>query len=232
MKKIMFLLLIMPTIVMAQKKELSVGQNAHYEVKVYTSLGNFEVELFNDTPIHRDNFVKLANDNFYNNIIFHRIIKDFMIQAGDPASKSASAIARYGSSDVGYNIPAEIVNTHFHQKGALAAAREPDETNPNRESSGSQFYVVTGKVFNDSTMTKVKEILAKNGTREISQQKEQAYRTVGGAPHLDGSYTIFGQVIAGMKTIEKISQVRTSKMDRPIEDIFIIKIEVKKVEDR
>lgn len=217
---------------MAQKKELSVGQNAHYEVKVYTSLGNFEVELFNDTPIHRDNFVKLANDNFYNNIIFHRIIKDFMIQAGDPASKSASAIARYGSSDVGYNIPAEIVNTHFHQKGALAAAREPDETNPNRESSGSQFYVVTGKVFNDSTMTKVKEILAKNGTREISQQKEQAYRTVGGAPHLDGSYTIFGQVIAGMKTIEKISQVRTSKMDRPIEDIFIIKIEVKKVEDR
>lgn len=228
----MFLLLLLPTLVMAQKKELIVGQNAHYEVKVYTSLGNFEIELFNDTPVHRDNFVKLVNEDFYNNIIFHRIINNFMIQAGDPASKSASAIAQYGSSDVGYNLPAEIVETHFHQKGALAAAREPDETNPNRESSGSQFYVVTGKVFNDSTMTKVKEVLSNNGGSEITSAEEKMYKTVGGAPHLDGSYTIFGQVISGMKTIDKISQVRTSKVDRPMEDVFIVKLEVKTVEDR
>lgn len=232
MKKILLLILFIPALAMGQKVELEVGKNAHYEVKIHTSEGVVDVELYNETPLHRDNFIKLAKSGFYDNIIFHRVIKEFMIQAGDPQSKNSSAIAHYGDSDSGYKLPAEITDKFFHKKGALAAAREPDEFNPEKMSSGSQFYIVVGKVFTDSTLNKVKQILERTKGHLPTAEREEYYKKTGGTPHLDGNYTIFGEVTSGMKTVEKISKTTTNRQDRPLEDIYIKKVEIKVVEDK
>lgn len=241
-------------------------------VNIETSMGNISVRLFNDTPAHRDNFLKLVNDGYYDGTLFHRVIKDFMIQGGDPDSRTVAPGQMLGTGGPSYTLPAEIVYpAHFHKRGMLAAARQGDQVNPERRSSGSQFYIVTGQVYNDSTLNqldkslKVQRInevfqrlrgekrdqimaLSRSGDRaaldrlrdEMVAQAEaeaeavpgltaaqrQAYTTVGGTPHLDGQYTVFGEVIDGMDVVEAIQSVETGNADRPIEDVKIVKATV------
>lgn len=221
----------------AAKKTLTVGQGAHYVVTMKTSEGTVKFRLFNDTPRHRDNFVKLAENGFYNNLLFHRVIRDFMIQAGDPETIEASQVKVYGNADAGYKLDAEIVPGYYHKRGAVAAAREGDAANPSRQSSGSQFYIVTGKVQNDSTLTAARQKIAERAldpaAAQITPEREKVYRTVGGAPHLDGSYTIFGQVTGGMGTVLKISKLPTDSQDRPgNDDVYIKAVKVEVVKDR
>ena len=243
-------------------------------LKIETSMGDIKVKLYNETPKHRDNFIKLAKDGTYNGTLFHRVIKDFMVQAGDPESKNAPKGKMLGSGDVGYTVPAEFVYPkYFHKKGALSAARQGDEVNSKKESSGCQFYIVTGKVFNDSTLLNMEQqknqnkvteafnALAQKHMKEIYKMRKandqdglyalqdtlfiqaeaeaakqpdfhftpeqiKAYTTVGGTPHLDGEYTVFGEVVEGMDIVDKIQQVKTDRSDRPEEDVKIINVSV------
>ena len=243
------------------------------QVKIETTMGDIVVELYNETPKHRDNFIKLAKEGMYDSTLFHRVIRNFMIQAGDPDSKTAADTAQLGGGDVGYTVPAEFVPKFFHKKGALAAARMGDDVNPERASSGCQFYIVTGRkfreaqlldmaaqknnnrveeIFNELARKHMKEIykLRKAGnddalyelqdsleTQAYALAKEEepfiftpeqlaAYSTIGGAPHLDGAYTVFGQVLEGMETVEKIELTKTGKADRPVENVRILKATV------
>lgn len=255
-----------------QKKEEKMEKETL--LKIETSLGAIKVKLYNETPKHRDNFIKLAKDGMYNGTLFHRVIKDFMVQAGDPDSKNAPKGKMLGSGDVGYTVPAEFVYPkYFHKKGALSAARQGDDANPKKESSGCQFYIVTGKVYNDSTLLSMEHqknegkvntafnALAQKHMKEIYKMRKdndeeglyalqdkllaeaeveaakqpdfhftpeqiEAYSTVGGTPHLDGEYTVFGEVIEGMDIIDKIQQVKTDRSDRPEEDVKIINVSV------
>ena len=238
-----------------------------------TTKGDIRLRLFDDTPKHRDNIIKLAKEGFYDGTLFHRVIKDFMIQAGDPESKHASDTATLGSGDTGYTIPAEFVYPkYFHRRGVLSAARKGDDVNPNKESSGCQFYIVTGKVFKEAELDAlesqmnqnmlhsefnrlarqhIKEIflMRKNsdstGLKKLqdelieqaekivlqnpfrfTEEQRNAYKTVGGAPHLDGQYTVFGEVIEGMDVVNRIQDVKTNRADRPLENIVIKKITV------
>ena len=243
------------------------------QVKIETTMGEIVVELYNETPKHRDNFIKLAKEGVYDSTLFHRVIRQFMIQAGDPESKNAADTAQLGSGDMGYTIPAEFVPKFFHKKGALAAARMGDDVNPERASSGCQFYIVTGRKFreaqlldmagqkNNARMDTLFNQLARKHMKEIYKlrkandqdgllelqdsleaqayalYKEEepfmftpeqiaSYTTIGGAPHLDGSYTVFGQVVSGMETVEKIEGTKTGKADRPVENVRILKATV------
>ena len=243
------------------------------QVKIETTMGNIVVELYNETPKHRDNFIKLAKEGMYDSTLFHRVIKAFMIQAGDPDSKNANDTAQLGGGDVGYTVPAEFVPKFFHKKGALAAARMGDDVNPERASSGCQFYIVTGRKFREAQLldmagqknnNRIDEIfneLARKHMKEIykmrkandeaglmalqdsleaeatAQYKNEepfmftpeqiaAYTTIGGAPHLDGAYTVFGQVLEGMETVEKIEVTKTGRADRPVENVRILKTTV------
>lgn len=244
------------------------------KLKIETTAGDIVVKLYNETPQHRDNFIKLAEDGTYEGTLFHRVIKDFMIQAGDPESKNAPKGKMLGAGDVGYTVPAEFVYPkYFHKKGALSAARQGDNVNPQKASSGCQFYIVTGKVYNDSTLLGMEEQmnqrrfnnlfneLASKHAKEIYKMRKandqdglmdlqdtliaqvekqlagqpefrftpeqvKAYTTVGGTPHLDGDYTVFGEVLEGMDVVEKIQRVKTDRNDRPEEDVKIVKVEV------
>lgn len=220
----------------AKRKALAAGEGAHYVVTMQTSKGTVKFRLFNDTPKHRDNFVKLAERGFYNYLLFHRVIRDFMIQTGDPESIEASLVKVYGNADAGYKLDAEIVPRYFHKRGVVAAAREGDEANPSRQSSSSQFYIVTGKVQNDSTLTAARNRIAERAANpagaQISPDREKIYRRMGGAPHLDGSYTIFGEVVSGMGTVLRISKLPTDSQDRPKNgDVYIKKMKVELVKD-
>lgn len=244
-------------------------------VDIKTTAGDIKIRLFGDTPRHRDNFLKLVNEGFYNGVLFHRVIKDFMIQTGDPKSKDAAPGEMLGMGDPGYTIEAEIAYPrHYHVRGALAAARTGDEMNPERRSSGSQFYIVTGQNFNDSTLTQMERSMQQQQKQTIFNKKasenrdkvmelrrnrdqaglmelqekliaeteaeakanpvtipadvRKAYIEKGGAPHLDGAYTVFGEVISGMETVEKIESAETGRADRPTEDIRIISMTVEK----
>lgn len=239
-------------------------------VKLKTTMGNITVALYNETPKHRDNFIKLVKEGVYDSTLFHRVIKQFMIQAGDPESKNAADTAMLGSGDVGYTIPAEFNPKFFHKKGVLAAARQGDDVNPEKASSGCQFYIVTGRKFtepqllgmenkiNDQREEAIFDTLARQHMKEIyklrkagdnaallelqdtleaqasalaekeekfrfSPEQIKAYTTVGGAPHLDGSYTVFGEVIDGMDVVDKIEIAKTNRADRPIDNIRILK---------
>lgn len=240
------------------------------KVKLETTMGDIVVELYNETPQHRDNFVKLVQEGYYDGVLFHRVIKDFMIQTGDGNSKTAGPDATLGDGDPGYTIPAEFVYPkYFHKRGALAAARTGDQVNPERRSSGSQFYIVTGKIYSSDELKMMTQRLAtvkkqdifrrlvnenhaqietlqrnqdNEGLNELQnrliQQTEaeaaqspfsltdeqiDAYTSVGGTPHLDGQYTVFGQVIEGMDVVDRIQNAQTGRMDRPVSDIKIVK---------
>ena len=199
------------------------------KVLIETSMGNMTVMLYDDTPLHRDNFVKLAESGFYEGLLFHRVIKNFMIQGGDPMSKNAAPNARLGNGDPGYTIPAEIVYPkHFHKKGALAAARTGDNVNPERRSSGSQFYIVQGQTYTDMQLDQFEKRMGKT----FSTMERDTYATIGGTPHLDNQYTVFGEVVEGLGVVDKIAAVETGVADRPVDDVKIIKMTVLKDEPK
>ena len=175
-------------------------------VLIKTSLGDITVKLYNDTPLHRDNFIQLINEGWYNNSPFHRVINNFMIQGGHNQD---------GSVDPGYTIPAEFRANHIHKKGALAAARQGDHVNPKKASSGCQFYIVQGQVLTDAHIQMYQQRMGLTFT----QEQIEAYTTVGGTPHLDGEYTVFGEVVEGLEIIDKIAKVKTGYMDVPVEAV-------------
>ena len=186
------------------------------QVLIKTTLGNIKVELYNETPQHRDNFIKLVNEQYYDGVLFHRIIKGFMVQTGDPDSKTAKPGQRLGMGGPAYRIPAEIVPELFHRRGALAAARD---NNPQKASSGSQFYIVDGTVYSEGQL----EAIAMRSGKTFTEEQKKIYSTEGGAPWLDGDYTVFGCVIDGMDVIDKIAAQEKDQTDRPVNDIKIIK---------
>lgn len=236
-------------------------------VVVKTTFGNIKLKLYNGTPLHKANFLKLINDSAYKDLLFHRVIKDFMIQGGDPQSKVAADGSHLGGGDLDYTVPAEIrIPTYFHKRGALAAARTGDDVNPNRESSAIQFYIVTGKKYSDKELSKIEQqrqdkmvqqkfnelqITYKSAIKDFyssgdrdslaefrqrlyaeaqeeaktdvanvfTEQQREAYKHIGGAPSLDGAYTVFGEVVEGFDVIEKIEKVKTNAQDRPVENV-------------
>lgn len=244
--------------------------------KIETSLGNITIKLYNETPKHRDNFLKLVDEGYYNGILFHRVIKDFMIQTGDPDSKTAKKGQVLGSGGPGYTIEAEFNPNLFHRKGVLSAARLGDKANPEKRSSGSQFYIVQGKKYTDEELDQmvshsemnqlmplvqeyiqdpkntdilnqiqelnqkqdrtgldsliqvVTEVVAKKHPEikplKLTAEQREVYKTIGGTPFLDGSYTVFGEVVEGLDVLDKIAAVKTNGEDRPIEDVKIISI--------
>jgi cyclophilin family peptidyl-prolyl cis-trans isomerase len=192
--------------------------------RIETAYGNIDIRLYNETPLHRDNFVKLVKEGFYDDLLFHRVIKNFMIQGGDPDSRDAGKETRLGTGGPGYTVPAEIKDHLFHKKGALAAARQGDNTNPHRESSGSQFYIVQGTVFPPEHLASLESQInnqrpRQSGLFEFTDDQKDIYSTIGGTPHLDGSYTVFGETIEGFDVIDKIASLEVTNADRPLSDI-------------
>ena len=185
------------------------------KVLITTEYGNIVLKLYNETPKHRDNFIKLVNDGFYKDLLFHRVIANFMIQGGDPDSKDAPAGKMLGSGDIGYTIPAEFDSSFIHKKGALSAARQGDFVNPTKASSGCQFYIVQGQKYDSATM---QMFSIRSGVKYTPEQLK-AYETIGGTPHLDMQYTVFGEVIEGLEVVDKIAAVQTQQGDRPIKDV-------------
>ena len=277
MKRLSILLTLMACCLMActgnQKKTTDMETGNETLVRLETTMGNITVKLYNETPKHRDNFIKLVKEGTYDSTLFHRVIKNFMIQAGDPQSKTATDTTTLGNGDVGYTLPAEFNPKFFHKKGALAAARLGDDVNPKKESSGCQFYIVTGRKFSEAQMismenqlndarlenvfnelarkhmkeiykmrkagdndgllelqdsleTQARAIVAKEPALKFSREQIAAYTTVGGAPHLDGAYTVFGEVTDGMDVVDKIQAVKTNRADRPETDVRILKATV------
>lgn len=186
-----------------------------YFVKIETTQGNIVVKLYNETPKHRDNFIKLVKEGVFNDLLFHRVIKEFMIQGGDPNSRGVKPGQMLGDGGLGYTIPAEFVPSLYHKKGALAAARQGDQVNPAKESSSCQFYIVQGKVWNPRELNMIEQRYGKKFTSE----QVEAYTTLGGTPFLDGDYTVFGEVVEGLDVIDKIAAVPCGPMDRPVEDV-------------
>lgn len=230
MKHIFFVLalvaLLVPTI---SRADTISADTARHEVLLKTTEGDIVIALFNETPLHRDNFLKLVRSGFYNGVLFHRVIPRFMIQTGDSASRHAETGAKLGETKDPYVIPAEIRYPKlFHKYGAVAAARESDDVNPQRASSASQFYIVTGQIYSPSQLDKVQERIDKatGGTVKLTPDVRRAYRSVGGTPHLDGQYTVFGEVVSGMEVVENIQYFETDADDRPINDVRILKATV------
>ncbi|MFI5451522.1 peptidylprolyl isomerase [Pedobacter sp. UC225_61] len=201
-------------------------------VKISTSKGEVIIKLYNETPLHRDNFLKLAKNGTYNGTLFHRVIKAFMIQGGDPDSKNAKPDSLLGNGDLGYTIPSEFRDSLFHKKGVLAAAREGDDINPLKASSSCQFYIVQGKVWTDSSLNVVE---TKRMKFKIPEWQRQIYKTIGGTPHLDRNYTVYGEVVKGLEMVDAIAEESTDKNNRPKNDIkmtvtVLTKREAKKLE--
>lgn len=202
------------------------------EVLIETTMGNIRVALYNETPLHRDNFLKLIREyHYYDSLLFHRVIPDFMIQAGDPYSKNAPKGAVLGDHSLDYTIPAEIrLPQIYHKRGALAAAREPDMVNPKRESNSSQFYIVYGRKQDERGLQRGRDNLRQlfGDSIQMTDEMREAYTTVGGTPHLDGGYTVFGEVLEGMDVVDRIQRVQRDANDRPLEDVRIIKATILK----
>ena len=213
----------------AQKEVEIKKKDRKRNVLLQTSMGDITIRLSDSTPLHRDNFLKLVKQGFYDSVLFHRVINNFMIQAGDPDSKNAPAGKPLGNGGPNYTVPAEFRTTLFHKKGAISAARQGDNVNPGKASSGSQFYIVQGKKFSDAGLDSL-EIFRLKGKKIPADQRE-AYKTLGGTPHLDEGYTVFGEVIIGMEVIDKIATVATSRAadrDRPLENVMIVKAKLVK----
>jgi len=201
-------------------------------VRIKTQYGECIIRLYNETPLHRDNFLKLTKKGYYNGTLFHRVIKSFMIQGGDPDSKNAKPDSLLGEGGPKYTIPAEFRDSLFHKKGALAAAREGDLVNPEKASSGSQFYLVQGKVFTDEQLNLLEE---KRLKFKIPEWQRQVYKTIGGVPHLDRNYTVYGEIVVGLELVDRIAGMETDKNDRPKQDVkmditVLKKREAKKLE--
>ena len=217
-KNITFLLLFFASLFSCQSQHSdskATKVDNKYYVLIETSYGNMTVELYNETPQHRDNFLKLVNEGFYNDLIFHRVINGFMIQGGDPNSRDAKPGTPLGNGSLGYTIPAEFVKGLIHKKGALAAARQGDMVNPTKASSSCQFYIVQGNVWTKEMLQMMSQRMGKT----FDQQQIDVYTTEGGTPHLDYDYTVFGQVVEGLDVIDKIAAVQCGPGDRPLEDI-------------
>jgi len=271
MKKSILLIL---TTILFMSESCATSKVSSSIVRLETTYGNITVKLYPETTKHRENFLKLVNEGFYNGVLFHRVIADFMVQTGDPDSKKANPEASLGSGNVGYTIPAEFIYPkYYHKRGALSAARQGDQTNPLKASSGCHFYIVQGRTFTDaelnnmeknneqkleaklfqevvntkqeevkkyrlersqvkldalrdSILAEVKVTIEKNPSYKFTEQQRTDYKTLGGTPHLDGDYTVFGEVIEGLDIVEKISKTKTGLNDRPVEDIKVLKAEV------
>jgi peptidyl-prolyl cis-trans isomerase B (cyclophilin B) len=196
------------------------------KVKIHTTLGDITVRLYDQTPLHRDNFIKLVKEGYYNGTLFHRVIKDFMVQGGDPDSKGAPKGKSLGTGGPGYTVPAEIKPDLFHKRGALAAARQGDQVNPQRNSSGSQFYIVTGQVYDKD---QIKEI--EDQGYDFTDNEAEIYSSNGGTPWLDGGYTIFGQVFDGLDIVFDVQNVDTDDSDKPKKDVTIEYVKVSEYKD-
>ncbi len=217
MRKILTMLLI-STFAAGLFPTFAGGQEKETLVLIETDKGKIKVKLYNDTPLHRDNFIKQVKDHRYDGLLFHRVIKQFVIQAGDVNSKDAPMDRHLGDGDLDYTIPAEIVfPKRFHKRGALCAARTSDEENPERASSATQFYIVTGKFYTEMELDK----MTKEKGMTFTPEQKQAYMLEGGTPELDGKYTVFGEVVSGMKAVDKIQFEETNEEDRPLENIKI-----------
>ncbi len=197
-----------------------------HEVLLETQMGAIRISLYNETPMHRDNFMKLVRAGFFDGLLFHRVISGFMIQTGDSASRNARPGQALGDSPESYTIPAEIrYPQFFHKRGVIGAAREPDAGNPERQSSMSQFYIVYGRRFTEEQFDELQDKLSVSGRNciHIPQDVREAYLKYGGTPHLDGQYTVFGEVIDGLDVVRNIQWVETDSNNRPIEDIRIVR---------
>lgn len=270
MRPIIYMALIFLFLAFTCKSKRSGVMENNTVVRIETSYGNIDILLYDETPVHRDNFIKLINEEFYNNLLFHRVINNFMIQGGDPLSRDAEEDTQIGSGGPGYTIPAEIHNHIFHKKGALASARLGDNVNPEKESSGSQFYIVHGNVFshlqleemenkindqkkqqfasqqfrdlereylnndtepdyqviNEQVSNLVKDHFNETNLFKFSAEQIEAYTTIGGTPHLDMAYTVFGETIEGFDVIDKIAAVETGSGSRPLSDVIIKRITI------
>lgn len=212
MRKFLLLFLLIPVLSIAQNRK-----KKDYLVSVNTSFGTMRLVLYDQTPKHKENFIKLINQKFYDSLLFHRIIPLFMIQGGDPNSRTVRADEPLGNGDVGYKIPAEILPTLFHKKGSLAAARGD---NPKKESNGCQFYVVQGRVWTDEELQKqIDRGHARAPERVYTDEQKQTYKTIGGTPHLDGNYTVFGEVIDGLAVVDSIARQPRNELDRPNQNV-------------
>ncbi len=187
----------------------------HNMVRIKTPYGDMLVELYDETPKHRDNFISLVEKGYYNGLLFHRVMRNFMIQGGDPDSRNAAKGQMLGSGGPGYTIPAEFNPNLIHLKGAVAAARRGDQVNPQRASSGSQFYIVQGRTFSDAELDQIE----RDNHMKYTPEQREAYKTIGGTPFLDGQYTVFGKVTEGLEVIDKIAAQPTDRANRPLEDI-------------
>ena len=278
--KYKFLALILMAILInscgAKNSQNAKAQSTDSETRILikTTAGDITIKLYNETPQHRDNFIKLVQEHFYDSLLFHRVIPNFMVQAGDPESRNAQKHAMLGAGGPGYTVPAEFIYPkYFHKRGALSAARQGDQVNPDRKSSGSQFYIVTGKKYNkfslqdleqqldeqqeenifqrlcaqnrdtimrmqsandsegmeklrDELVTQMKETVKKQGPFRFTKEQVDAYLGDGGTPFLDNQYTVFGEVVEGMKVVDKIERAATDVNDRPLKDIRILTMEI------
>ncbi len=227
MKKISVIIycLLLACITFAQKETAIRKKDRKRDVLLQTSFGDIVVRLSDSTPLHRDNFLLLTKKGFYDSLLFHRVIQNFMIQAGDPNSRTAIAGQVLGNGGPTEKIPAEFRQTLFHKRGVIAAARD---NNPEKASSGSQFYIVQGKKFTDAGLDSAEIYRLK---RKIPVEQREVYKNIGGTPHLDQTYTVFGEVVKGMDVVDKIASVQTSKgadRDRPLQDVKIIKAKLTK----
>ena len=221
-KQIAFIICLFFALISAAQKDSTIHKkDRKKDVLLQTNNGDIVVRLSDSTPLHRDNFLKLVKTHYYDSVLFHRVIQNFMIQGGDPNSRHATAGEPLGNGGPGYRIPAEFRQTLFHKKGVIAAARD---NNPEKASSGSQFYIVQGRIFTDAGLDSV-ETYRLNGRKILFEQRE-VYKTIGGTPHLDQNYTVFGEVVRGLDVVDKIAAVQTSKgddHDRPLQDVILIK---------
>ncbi|MDR0828492.1 MAG: peptidylprolyl isomerase [Prevotellaceae bacterium] len=233
MPKFKFLVIAMLLLSISAKAQTSEKTHKNAFVKIETTEGNIKIMLYGDTPEHQWNFMLLVKNKTYEGLLFHRIIKDFMIQGGDPESKDADSTKVLGAGGLGYTIDAEILfPAHYHKRGALAAARTGDNINPQKASSSCQFYIVTGKVVTDEELDfyekNINKFLLPKEPLKYTEEQRRTYKTFGGTPHLDGNYTVFGEVIQGFDVLEKIQSLETDKNNRPKKEVKILKMKIVK----